>query len=216
MACLLTSFYLLLSGIYVASSTESQQMDRQLNRSTFSSDYFDIPRDVAPSRMRASSNASYVSQPPLRSPVSPGPPNSLSSSVSSRSSWSSIANGVRFLVGGQDGSLTPKPHGSPVQRSHTLPVISDTPLRIEGFIAGPKTPESTDRMYPPLSNGPRKYSATLKSSSEPVAPPSYNPVRVSVSFSSAGHQDYRETTNSRLVEEPQKRLSVVFEADTLK
>lgn len=37
-----------------------------------------------------------------------------------------IANGVRYLVGSQDGQSTPKAHGSPIERSKTLPIVQES------------------------------------------------------------------------------------------
>lgn len=82
-------------------------------------------------RLRASSDASSIvpqlsNGRPLTFSSTPGLPNSLTPSSSSRSAWMGIANGVRYLVGSQDGQSTPKAHGSPIERSKTLPIVQES------------------------------------------------------------------------------------------
>ncbi|KAF8581466.1 hypothetical protein K439DRAFT_1636189 [Ramaria rubella] len=163
-------------------------------------DYLNLRRQSVKGRTRALSNASFVSQASLRSPTTPGPSTSLSSSASSKASWSSLLNAsassVRFLMSGQEGTSTPKAQNSPIERSKTLPLVADTPPRVEGFGAGPKTPENAERRHSPPFNSAQRHSGSLKLWSEPLAPPSHGSSRGTTSFVSAGHKDTTEVTNS--------------------
>ena len=158
--------------------------------------YFSLRYQSAGTRVRALSSASFATQSSLRSAPTPGPTASLSSSVSSRASWSSILNasasGVRFLMSGQEGSSTPKAHSSPTERNKSLLMSSDIPLRTEGPGAVPRTPDNPEKVqFSPL-NSTQRHQGTLKSWSEPVVPPSHTSSRIAISFASAGHQDPNE------------------------
>ncbi|KAF8528467.1 hypothetical protein BU17DRAFT_80840 [Hysterangium stoloniferum] len=172
-------------------------------------DYFSlIHRLPTSTRLQASSNSSPVSQ--LLQSRSPTAPETSLSPSASRSSWSSIANGVRFLVGGQDGALTPKPHNSPIERSRTLPVVTEGPPRVEGFSAGPKTPESTEKVYSPPFPSTQRAIGSLKSWSEPIAPLSHAPSRITISFSSVGHQQGQLEANTPWPRSVKKSPNVIF------
>ncbi|KIJ56276.1 hypothetical protein M422DRAFT_219410 [Sphaerobolus stellatus SS14] len=180
-------------------------------------DYFSVRRVPGRTRLRASSTASHISQSSPTSPMTPAPSTALSSSTSSRSSWSSLANGVRFLVGGQEGSLTPKPQSSPVQKTRTLPFMGESSLSKDEFSLGPKTPENIEKKSSPPSRGSQKQGITLKSWSEPVGSSSQTPpTRVSVSFASAGNNSRQTTPElpSPWPHVPPRRLAIHFHGES--
>jgi hypothetical protein len=99
-----------------------------------------------------------------------------------------------------------------MERSRSLVIAADAQPRLEGSSTGHRTPENLERVISPPFNGAQRHQGTLKSWSEPVAPSSHAPSRITISFASAGHQDPNEAAGLGF-RPPRKRLVMDIKTD---